>query len=82
MLAFVGGAYTSLYIWERTMWNTRAKERTLKKQFAEHAKGYILRRKNDTAEEASQVLDSSLKLRHDVLKKNLEKIDERIDNEV
>jgi len=82
MLAFVGGAYTSLYVWERTMWNTRAKERALKKQFAEHAQGYILRRKNDTAEEASQVLDSSLKLRHDVLKKNLEKIGERIDNEV
>lgn len=60
MVAAITGSYCSFYAWERFMWNSRAKERALKKQFTIHAKNHIFKRRNDTAEESAQTMESSL----------------------
>merc|ERR1712071_358250 len=76
-VALVGGSYVGYYAWERAMWNTRAKERTLKRQFANHAKTHIHRRKNDAAEECSQQLEQQ---RAKVLKNKADWITQSIQN--
>ena len=42
------------------MWNNRAKERALKKQFTAHAKNHIFKRRIITAEESAQTMENSL----------------------
>ena len=37
VLAVVGGLYGSLYVYERLMWSTRAKERAFKRQYVSYA---------------------------------------------
>lgn len=72
MVAFIGGAYLSVYTWERIMWNTRAKERALKRQFAKHAKNHIFKRRLDAAEESSIAMEKSLQFRKENFEKKLD----------
>merc|ERR1711976_615807 len=82
MVAVVGGSYAALYAWERVMWNSRAKERRLKRQFATHAKNHIAKRKTETAEETSQQLEQRLLHRAELLSRALETTSNRVDNQI
>jgi len=82
IVAVFGGSYAGLYAWERVMWNSRAKERRLKRQFATHAKNHISKRKTETAEDCSQQLEQRLLHRAELLSRALEHTSIRVDNQI